>query len=279
MKYYKFFKLLPFLALVFLMSCEKDKGEVAFEGDALLNFSFTTSEVLVLQETGSVDYELSYGTFRPVVGDHTVTLIPDVENSTAVLGVDYEIIDNTDVLASGKGYSSFTLRFFEEPATLAGKVVVFSLQSATLSNADFNTTNTLTVKLTCPVEETMFVGSYLIEQLSPYVDGPTLDDGSVVTLNVIPGSISGRTFMTKNYPTYCTPLRPFNFDLICGDVIVRPSQPSSCQCTAAGLFFGPATVPSNYDIADDSVFELTFTDDVTSNCGPAAQTTYRFTKQ
>lgn len=279
MKNYKFLKLLPLFALVFLIGCDKDKGEVAYEGDALLNFSFTTSQVFVLEGTGYSDVEISYGVVKPVAGNHTVTLVPDVENSTAVQGVDYEIVDATDELSNGETVSTFTVRFLESGATLAGKDAVFKVQSSTLPNAVFNTTHTVTVKITCPVEPTKFVGSYLIEQLSPYVDGPTLDDGSVITLNVIAGSASGRTFMTRNYPTYCAPLRAFNFDLICGDVIVRPSQPSTCQCTAAGLFFGPATVPSNYDISDDSVFELTFTDDVTSNCGPPAQTTYRFTKQ
>jgi len=44
-------------------------------------------------------------------------------------------------------------------------------------------------------------------------------------------------------------------------------------------WWGPATTPETYDVSDDNVILLTFTDDVQSNCGSPAQTTYRFTKQ
>lgn len=129
----------------------------------------------------------------------------------------------------------------------------------------------------CPVEETSFVGEYLIEEITPYVDGPTFDDGSVVTVEV--GDFSTeRVFFTANYPDYCSTPNAFRFALVCGTVEV-PFQNSNCVCNSGADFFGPAEVPSTYDFTDDSVFLLTFSNDTQTDCGPPVDTTYRFTKQ
>lgn len=280
MKNLKFLKIASTFILLVLAGCgSDDKGELVYKGDSLLQFAKSTNEVFIVEGSGTLDVEIPYGVLKNAVGSHTVNLVPDAVNSTAILGTDYTIVSGSDELTSGEANGKFTIKLLEGPATLAGKTAVFTVSSSTLDSAVFNNSHALTIKLTCPVSETSFVGNYLIEELTPYVDGPTLDDGSVVTLSVIAGSTSGRTFMTKNYPNYCSPLRAFNFDLVCGEVIVRPNQASTCQCTAAGLFFGPAIVPGSYTIGNDSMFELAFTNDVTGNCGTAVQTRYRFTKQ
>lgn len=129
----------------------------------------------------------------------------------------------------------------------------------------------------CPVPETAFVGSYLIEEITDYVDGPTFDDGATVDVTV--GDFSTeRVFFTANYPDYCSTPNDFRFTLVCGTVTV-PFQESNCVCGDGTDFFGPAEVPSMYDLADDSVFLLTFSNDTQTDCGPPQDTTYRFTKQ
>lgn len=129
----------------------------------------------------------------------------------------------------------------------------------------------------CPLLETAFVGNYLIEEITPYVDGPTFDDGSIVELAV--GDFSTeRVFFTANYPDYCSTPNDFRFAMVCGTVNV-PFQESNCVCNSGADFFGPAEVPSMYDLSDDSVFLLSFSNDTQSDCGPPIDTTYRFTKQ
>lgn len=284
MKNYKFLKytlILAFVSSLFLIGCDdSDKGMVVYGGENRLTFSKGTStSVFVVEGTNETLTKVYYGPLKATAGSHSVKLVPNTAESTAVLGVDYVLVNDTDQLVDGEIEGSFVVRFLESGATLEGKTVVFNLESSTLPVASFNSSYSVNVKLTCPVDETKFVGAYLIQELTPYVDGPTLNDGQVVQVSLIDGSTSGRTFMTQNYPNYCSPLREFNFDLVCGSVVVRANQRSTCQCTTAGLFFGPATVNSTFNANDDSYFEMTFTNDVTGNCSPATQTTYSFTKQ
>ena len=130
----------------------------------------------------------------------------------------------------------------------------------------------------CPVEETFMVGEYLIEEITPYVDGPTFDDGSVVEVTV--GDFSTeRVFFTSNYPDYCTTPNDFRYTLVCGNIIV-PFQESNCACGSGADYFGPPLGDAaTYDLSDDTVFFLTFGNDLQSDCVAPEDTTYKFTKQ
>ena len=158
------------------------------------------------------------------------------------------------------------------PELLYLDIVSFSDETAVISP----TTLEVSVFQFCPIAPGLFTGNYLIEELTPFVDGPTLSHNTVVTL--VATSETGRRFATKNFPNYCNTNMNFNFSLVCGEVIVASNLQGNCSCNGA-FFFGPATTPSTYNVADDSVFEMTFTNDVTGDCGAAVQTTYRFTKQ
>lgn len=265
-------------SLTAIFSCgDTDDNYKSYDGSSFINFNESQKSVFVVNGTDN-DVEVQYNSMAPVSGSHTVTLVFDQANSTAILNQDIEIVSSSDQITDGETSGVFVVRYLGS-STAANTVAKFTLQSSTLPNAVYNSTISLESTLTCPVADTKFVGNYLIQELTPYVDGPTLSDGTVVQLSAIAGSVAGRKFQTKNYPNYCSPFMTFNFDLICGSVVVRPSQSSTCACTSAGLFFGPATTASTYNVNDDSYFELTFTNDVTGDCGSAVQTTYSFTKQ
>lgn len=124
-----------------------------------------------------------------------------------------------------------------------------------------------------------FVGDYLIEEITPLVDGYTLDSGTVVA--VYETGVGERGFMTANYVSYCSTPMEFLFELndICGQILI-PGEGNQSNCSCGGnLFFTSATTPTSFDPADDTYFELTFTNDAFSDCGPPNQTTYTFTKQ
>lgn len=173
------------------------------------------------------------------------------------------------------GGDQFTIRF--ELVLTDGRTYSFADNTGTLTGSFFRSPFLYTPTVTCPVASDKFVGDYLIEQVSPYVDGPTLSDGSVVTLAVGSTSVT-RVFQTANYPDYCSTLRDFTIELICGEINI-PNQNSGCACGDGGDWFTNPTVKETYDPNDDSVFLVTFTDDAQSNCSSPAQTTYRFTKQ
>lgn len=273
-----FRKSLLVAASLFLFSCaDDDNGQLAYNGDAQLSFLKSTDQAILLLGGGDKSIEVGFGTIVPVTASHSVTLSVDTDNSTAVENVDFQIVNPTVQVAAGEVISNFDVVLLESAATTLGKTVVFKLTSPTLATASFNNSLLLNVSITCPVAPTMFVGDYLIQEITPLVDGPTLSSGEIVTLSAISGSPTGRTFQTKNFPNYCSSLMSFNFDIICQNTVSRSMQ-GNCSC-AGNYFFGPAIVDSTIDAEDDSVFELTFTNDVESDCGNPVQTTYQFIKQ
>jgi len=173
------------------------------------------------------------------------------------------------------GGDQFTIRF--ELVLIDGRRYSFADNTGTLTGSFFSSPFLYTPTVTCPVSSDSFVGEYLIEQISAEIDGPTLSTGTVVTLEVGETSVA-RVFQTANYPLYCSALRDFTIELICGEINI-PNQNSGCACGDGGDWFTNPTVKETYDPEDDSVFLVTFTDDTQADCASPAQTTYRFTKQ
>lgn len=108
-----------------LLNCssEDDNGQVVFDGAPLLNFLNQGGEqqVFVVSNTVSIIQDINVGTLVPVTGSHTVKLIPDLVNSTAILDVDYKILNDTFVMEAGQTNGVFKIEFFKDPAIQAGK--------------------------------------------------------------------------------------------------------------------------------------------------------------
>lgn len=168
-------KTIKYLAIIMLsftlVNCSTDdKGEREY-GVASINFlnQGQAKNVFVLSDSGYTDTVLEFGSISAVSGTHTVRLVPDVANSTAVEGVDYTIVRGTDELSSGESTGNFTLRFLEGPATQEGKTVVFRIESETLPNTTYNNVQIVNVSLTCPIDT--FVGDFssntwILEEMS-----------------------------------------------------------------------------------------------------------------
>lgn len=270
-------KILVLLTIVgVLFSCSENESKIYNGEQTLVYFGEDTAELLIeIDATGQLIVPVNASTLSSA--DRTVNIEVNVDDTTAdsqnytvpatvtIPAGEYSgdlVIDGEDITAE------------TTPELLVLRISSFSDASAVISSQELE----ISVLQYCPIPSTSFVGNYLIEELTPYVDGPTLSDGTIVAVTAT--SETGRSFMTDHYPDYCANNpRAFNFSLVCGDVIAAADQSSTCACTSDGLFFGPATTHSTYDVNDDSVFELTFTNDVTGDCGSAVQTTYRFTKQ
>jgi hypothetical protein len=264
-------------SIIFFSSCSETEPVIydPNNSQALVYFSRTNANLAIeINATGQLVLPINVSTLS--TEDRTVTVEVDVDKSTA--DIQNYTVSSSVVIPAGEYFGNLVINGVDvtaetTPELLYLDIVSFSDETAVISP----TTLEVSVFQFCPIAPGLFTGNYLIEELTPFVDGPTLNHNQVVTL--VATSETGRRFATKNYPNYCSPTMNFNFSLVCGEVIVAANQRSVCNCTAAGLFFGPATTPSTYNVADDSVFEMTFTNDVTGDCGTATQTTYRFTKQ
>jgi len=264
-------------SIIFFSSCSETEPVIydPNNSQALVYFSRTNANLAIeIDATGQLVLPINVSTLS--TEDRTVTVEVDVDRSTA--DTQNYTVATSVVIPAGEYFGNLVIDGVDvtaetTPELLFLDIVSFSDATAVISP----TTLEVSVFQFCPIAPGLFTGGYLMEELTPYVDGPTLNDGEVVTL--VATSETGRRFATKNYPDYCGTNMNFNFSLVCGEVIVAANQRSTCACSADGLFFGPATTPSTYDINDDTVFEMTFTNDVTGDCGTAVQTTYRLTKQ
>lgn len=272
-------KLSLLLAFITVISCGDVEDKIysgSLEEKTFLSTSQSAYSLPVaIDATGEIAIKLNSSTISSSDRVYTLSIVTD---ETTANPLTYNLPSSVTIPANS--YSGTILVEGMDNGLVDNNIksLVFLINPNSADESLDNSKITISLFEFCPIPEGSFVGNYLIEELTPFVDGPTLDHGQVVELTAT--SATGRTFLTRNYPTYCTTtLRAFNFSLVCNQVVVDADQRSTCGCSADGLFFGPATTPSTYDANDDSMFELTFTNDVTSDCGTTVQTTYRFTKQ
>lgn len=270
------------IAMIFLVSCDENEN-LTFDnenGQTLNYFTENSSNLQIpigVGNSGTID--IVFGVTTVSTSDRTITFSVDA--------------DNTDAPTSMYSLSSFiaTIPANEYQATvqMTGnydvllesdyKTVTLKIDNA--SNGFFDETKNMVVKLAkyCPIPDDYFVGMYLLEQTSPFVDGPTLSDGTVVEVTTLGNGSTQRTFSTANYPNYCsTTMMDFSFNLVCNEIIVNVMD-TTCRCSSADDWFGPATTHTVYDLSSDLEMYITFTDDAQSDCGAPTQTTYKLIKQ
>jgi hypothetical protein len=266
-----------------LFSCSENKSALysgSVNSPGLLYFEKATSRLdIVMDGEGRVEIPINFSSLSSE--DRTVNI--EILDTSTADPLNYSMPSSV-VVPANEFSAPLVIEGVDVTAETAPTLLILKISSYTggLDNISISSTvHEVRVAQSCPIDPTKFIGEYLIEETTPFVDGPTLNHNSVIELKHLnPNSPSTeRKFATQNYPNYCAPTRDFFFDLQCGEVIVRANQASTCTCSADGLFFGPAITPETFDPEDDSVFYLTFTNDVTGDCSDAVQTTYKFTKQ
>ncbi|WP_459212898.1 hypothetical protein [Aquimarina rhabdastrellae] len=266
------------LAIISFISCDKGGEEVIFDGNngqTLISFRKTVEDLpIVIDDEGSVEIILDVTTRSSSDRTFEVEILSD--ESTA--NPDSYSFNSTVTIPANEYNAILTINGVDNDVEITPETLVLRIieQDSFITTSNNNTT-TVNVFQICPVEDTLFVGNYLIEQITPFIAGPTLSSGTVVELIVEEGSTPARKFNTLNYPNFCSVNNPFTLNLVCNEVVV-PRQEGNCSCDG-NYFFDVASVNAVYDLNDDSEFLMTFTDDSDSDCGSPVQTTYRFTKQ
>lgn len=156
---FNFFLLaLGLLTSLFVTSCQTDDA-VLYEGEAKVHFINESGEVFVVTGTGHTDYLIDFGSLNVVSGNKQVKLVTDVAKSTAIEGVDFQILNNgLAEIAGGNSRGQFIVRVFETNMTQTPMKAVFKLQSSDIANAVFKQEFVLDMSLTCPINT--FVGDF-----------------------------------------------------------------------------------------------------------------------
>ena len=176
------------------------------------------------------------------------------------------------------GGDQFTVRF--ELNLTDGRSFSNDDNSGTITGSYFNSPFLYTPTVICPVNEDQFVGTYMIEQLSPGNFGDVW--GNVAVELSIGETSTQRVFSAVYLPQFGIGNGPaeFVFELICESVEVPAAQGSGLQCSS-GITLGPVTsiAKGTYDPFDDSVFTIAFLEDESADCGGSSEVTVRLTKQ
>lgn len=166
MKEIKYFLSLLVISILF-MGCSDDntRGEKYYSGNQnYLSFGLGDRQRMIVKpEEGFRISKLYFGTYKNVSKDHQVKLVFDAENSEAVLGVDFEIINNVATLAKGTGLAYFEIKVFEDPAIPLGKKAIFRLESADLEDAVTRTEMIATLALSCQLDNEVFPMKYNVD--------------------------------------------------------------------------------------------------------------------
>jgi len=263
------------VAAIFFIACDKHEHKV-FDGvgdQNLVAFNSSASSLPVLVNgVGSVDITIDIS--QRSAAPRTIQVSIDASKTTAA-SENYTIVNPIVTVPANAHNAVITVEGTDVSVETTATILALVIDSIDGGALITPTIHEVSIFQICPVDDTFATGNYLIEQLSAYVDGPTLDDGSIVAITNEGGVL--RKFNTAHYPDYCSS-GTFEFNLVCGEVVV-PNQDSTCSCGSGADWFTAANTNETFDVNDDSIILVTFTDDTQANCGAPTQTTYRLTKQ
>lgn len=171
------------------------------------------------------------------------------------------------------GGDQFTVRF--ELVLNDGRRYSAADNSGTLTGSYFNSPFAYNPTVICPLDAP-FSGTYDLALSNTGVfGGGVFTEGNVEISEV---GTTLREIATVNYPQFGGFARAFQFDLICGEVVVLPGQDMALGCSAANIIYNPSTNTTTYNPADDSSLTIIFLEDTDNSCGGPVEVTFTLTK-
>jgi hypothetical protein len=144
---------LSLILAIFIVGCEEDRA--IYDGAPILNFANATGDYFVAQENNT--YILPVWLTKASNKDVTVSLEVK-ESSTATLGEDFVITNQTITIPAGQLKGEFEISTKFDDASVDGKTAVFSINSSNAEVANFRTDFSLAIKKSCPLDD--FPGTF-----------------------------------------------------------------------------------------------------------------------
>lgn len=268
--------------LISFYACDKDEANINnvydnVNGQTLISFQGNSSDLAVtIDDSGSVEVTVESSTVSS--SDRTVSISIDPESTANA--ENYTLSSTTITIPANEYFGSVTIDGVDNSVETTAETIILNIDSVSDPSTLGISTHVVNIFQVCPIPTDYFVGSYLIEQMTPQIDGYSLSHNSVVDVYIPNGNTTQRAFLTEAYITYCSgSFFEFRVNMVCNQFIV-PNLNTTCACGNFTDWWSAAITPDTYDItAGDDVLFITFTDDTQGDCGTPAQTQYRFTKQ
>lgn len=256
-------KLIYFLAIIVsvstLTSCEYETR--LYEGNqTLAYFPELTSRVEVELNTTSTTITIPVNASTLSDADRTVNIT--VEGSAAA---NQYSVANQVTIPAGSYFGSLELTGFITDLTTSGVNLTFTLEDGIdAGGVASSRTHTSTIVLICPIPDTYFTGSYLIEQQTGSAPFASIQPAfGTQTVDVQVSSGTSRTFDFLYSPLNFQSDFAMTLNLVCDTFqVFGDIQSGSLSCDGGNTQIGQrnsATV-STYDLADDSTFSIFFND-------------------
>ncbi len=257
MKNIKYIGILLFA--IAITACESEEKIYTGKEGTLVAFSSSTYNLsIVINSVGELRAPIQVSTASPEERTFEINVISDPELTTAIPG-SYNVPAtitipansySADLVITGTDVPGVDI----DPLTLVIEIV----DGATFSTGP---RTTITVNQVCPILETYMVGNYQITNLVSRFSRALIETRVVnVTrtdefTRVFPNKLLGMTADTN-----------VNLTLVC-NTIVFGAAATNLACTAGNTVkYGPATNPSPYDLADDSLFLVNYNFDTSNSC-------------
>jgi len=276
----KAYKLLFALTSLLVVSCG-DVEPVIYNGDidqnnTFLSFSKSVYTLPIVRDNnGSVELVLQSSTVSSV--DRTYNLAIDTEASTA--NPDSYVFPATITIPAGSYTGTAMVTGVDEGVTSDIKTVVFSISNITEENQDVEEI-ILNVVEVCPLEDD-FTGTYTISQSGGISGIPVLTGNTTVEL-IATGEFERQFTINDIYIDGANIPAVVTFNLSCNQTFLAENVDTTVYCgdnPDNTIIWGMAQAGNegSYTFDDDSIIEVSITEDINASC-ETAQTTFTLTK-
>ncbi len=280
-----FLKFLFVFSSLLVLSCD-DVEPTVYQGDVnnegtFLSFSSSLYTLpIIINETGSVTITLNSSTVSSVDRVYNLDIIED--ESTA--NPETYTFPSTITVPAGSHQGTIVVTGEDNGLVdTTAKPFVFQISNITDEYMDVQKI-TVNVVEVCPLGDE-FVGNYRINQITgtPLGDGLTIfPENAIVELEVGESEFE-RTFKAMRYPGIANQVGSLevtvSFNLTCNETVLSQIVDMQFFCTEGNSFvIDRGVISASYNNEDDSVIELTVTEDATATCISPTQTTIRLTK-
>ncbi|RRO22572.1 hypothetical protein [Flavobacteriaceae bacterium 14752] len=277
--------LIVILAVGTLISCD-DTEPAVFDGSQTLVYFPNNSANLdvVIDDTGTLDIQVNTTTLSDQ--DRTVT-VEVVEGDATTVDFENVVIPSlSTTIPAGEFFGFLTIEGIDNTVETNPELLTLRIVDAGDATIDPATIE-VSVRQICPIEEGLFTGPYLLEQVTPIHPANGVLSFNVQTVDLVQnGGSTERSFdaawlEAAGFSTQQT----IPLDLSCNNVLITSDEIDTgllCTQGVPTITLGSAPQTGNYDPTDDSSFTVIIGEYLTDgDCGVPQPlvTEFNLTKQ
>ncbi|OIQ28712.1 MAG: hypothetical protein BM564_08030 [Bacteroidetes bacterium MedPE-SWsnd-G2] len=247
-------------------------------GQTLAYFSDTTSNLEVLvDDSGAVTIEVSSTTLS--TSDRQINISVNEELSTA--NAENYAVPATAVIPANEYSGTFVVTGVDVSVETTTESIVLQMDAVD-GGIVSSATHQVSIYQVCPIPADFMIGEYeIVDVLATVGPGNGTSNFLTGTVMIEENTATSRKFVSSVLPAF-TGGAPVDvtLDLVCNEIIMSDIG-SGLGCGGGGgaeYIYTAADMNSTYDIADDNVIIVNYTEDPDGSCGGPFEASFMLTK-